>query len=616
MSGYRYVKPGYVFPALLVVVNILTVLGLNRIVSRISGVLIPNINMVVLYIVLNTVLLLLSTYLLRSYILGIVNALIVLFLHGQLLVEYFLISFIIYMLVSRRIGIDDILFTLKDVGVIKPKGITLSQILHSLALLFAGVAIILPLSGYLTGKLFGEELWVYFPAYFMINMIISFLIILLSSSPEKVFASGLLSAFHIYSMPVLIYYSIEALTSYTIPGMDKLLMDMSGKIYLGRIKALLVHGKPRNIYRLSHNKGIQRGKTWYWMKTHGLLTIDLDKLPNKHIVIVGASGMGKSIMAKHIVIELLRNYNDYKIVILDPHGEYGDILKYIPDINIIDASKISINPLELGGRDPRERAHELSYTIQSLFRLGHLQRQILEELIVETYKSKGIYSEKPETWSRESPTFDDLVKLANMMSREDEYVKRITPYLKILSNSVFSSTSLEFRTIFDKPTVILLNTLSSDYVRSLYMESFLYKVMNHIYTRRVNGKVLIVIDEAHNIFKYSAGRRIISKTLMESRKYGLGTILITQQPLLIPQPVYQNSSLRICFNTSEPKNNSYLSKLLAGEPDRDKIREISNALSKLGRFEYVLSIIGKEQLFITDMKPIVEAMNKPVDKHV
>ena len=49
--------------------------------------------------------------------------------------------------------------------------------------------------------------------------------------------------------------------------------------------------------------------------------------------------------------------------------------------------------------------------------LGKKQRNILRELIVDTYKSKGIYEDDMNTWTKEVPIMEDLGKLADYIRK-------------------------------------------------------------------------------------------------------------------------------------------------------------------------------------------------------
>jgi DNA helicase HerA-like ATPase len=353
----------------------------------------------------------------------------------------------------------------------------------------------------------------------------------------------------------------------------------------------------------------RRGRTiWYWKRVANKpLRIDFTRLPNNHMVITGASGMGKSLLAKNIVLQLY-TLHGYGFLIIDPHGEYADLAEIIPGVNIVDASTVSLNPLELEGQDPGHRAHELSYTIQSLFNLGHLQRQIIEDLIMEAYRSKGIYPDNPGSWGNKPPSFNDLLAAAEAAATDNDLVRRIIPYLRILSSRIFSSTSMGFSEIVSKPTIIQLNKLSSDYIRSLYIDTLLHKLIASMYKKR-GKRLIVVIDEAHLVFRRSPGRRAVSKLLMESRKYGLGFIIISQQPLSLSDTVFQNTSIRISFNTGEPRNAEYAARLHALSGDKSKINAVKEAVSSLKPHEYLLSTINTRFPVIVDSKELKTIIN-------
>lgn len=535
-----------------------------------------------------------SVLLLESYILGYLNTIIIILLSGTINTIYLIIGLGVSLILTRKLHIGEIL---SIENITPPSKATTPTLLHTTALFLATTAISTPPAFLVTRAVVTVQLSAWIPGIVIATVILLALMMFAETQTIDPILAGILASFsYLGIVPAIAYLSGKL---HLTPHPVGLHTGREKAIIIGRIAARLVYGYPRNPYSSTHIHRKDK-KTWYWARTPGkeLFSVSLDALPNKHMVIVGASGMGKSTLAKKIIIQAHRM--GYNFIVLDPHGEYGDLADIVSDVRILDASSISLNPLELDGADPSERAHQLSYTIKSMFNLGHLQRQAIEDLIIETYKSRGIHPDKPETWSNKPPVFSDVVDMARHLSRENDLVKRIYPYLRILSSRVFSSSSLEFRTIMEKPVIILLNTLTSDYIRSLYIHTFLQKIVYSMYRRKVEKETLIVIDEAHLVFRRGAGR-VASKLFMESRKYGIGLIAIAQQPLSLPEPVFQNTSIKIAFNTMEPRNLDYLSRLFSGSDNRSKINAVKHILKTIDRNLYIVSVSGLEGLYLLEM---------------
>lgn len=379
-------------------------------------------------------------------------------------------------------------------------------------------------------------------------------------------------------------------------------------VYFGKAKAMFTYGMPRNIYKeIQHYKSAKKKRAWYWRKIEHSLFVNLKSLPNRHILITGASGTGKSLLAKHLVNEIYRKYG-FSFIVIDPHNEYKILEKIIPEINVINASMLGINPLELGRLNPKEKAHQISSFITTLFRLGPIQRHLLEDLLLQIYEFKGIYPDNPETWDREPPTINDLLELCQRIMDKNELYKKIYPYLRILADNVFSSTNISFRELINKPSIITLNNLKSDFVKALYVNALLQRILDNMYLGSLKKELAIVLDEAYLFLRKGLSRNVISRLLMESRKYGIGFIIISQQILTVPDPVIENSSIKIFFNISEPKNLEYASRILGGSEEKSKIIHVKSALRNLKSYNYILSISGFSEIFIVNEEDIAQNM--------
>jgi len=67
--------------------------------------------------------------------------------------------------------------------------------------------------------------------------------------------------------------------------------------------------------------------------------LDIDSLVNRHCAILGSTGSGKS-NAVSVILESIatkKNFKNSRILIIDPHGEYGDVLKKYSQIVKVSA---------------------------------------------------------------------------------------------------------------------------------------------------------------------------------------------------------------------------------------------------------------------------------------
>jgi len=360
-------------------------------------------------------------------------------------------------------------------------------------------------------------------------------------------------------------------------------------VKIGRIVSRLVYGKPANVW-LKEKLHIPKSPSWYWRVESGTYTYNPYSQINYHILIAGSSGTGKSSLAKKLIKEL---YYQWAIpcLVIDPHNEYVKVIEELGGI-VVDASKISINPLELDECSPRERIVQVADTIQRVFRLGNLQRAVLEDLLEEAYAEKGIVNDDPETWKFKPPTFLTLLRVIEKRieyarsSGERSRYEGLKPYIRLLSTSIFRETTISFSDILSKPSVIAMANLPGDHVKAILSETLLRKIAHYMY---VSGESMglshyIVIDEAHRICRRSTEPSLVARLMMESRKYGIGFIIITQQPLDIDEGIIANSALKISFKLSEPENLDYMAKTLAGYISENRLEIFKEALYYMPRF--------------------------------
>ena len=439
----------------------------------------------------------------------------------------------------------------------------------------------------------------------LLSLIISILITILSRESLIPILTGIAIALPWISLSI---YPLLFLSALIVS--ERIIAKKKG-VLLGMAKAILVYDRIYDPYNEIDQEPIlesfRKGKkTWYWRKMEKPIVIDLERLKNRHISIFGASGTGKSSLAKNLAIQIYKNY-EIPFLIIDHHNEYMDLLEYLgEDVNLLEADKASINPLDLEGRSPRERAIELADIIQSIYGLGYIQRNALEEVILKTYEAHGIFDDNSSTWNKPAPTFYDVYKVLNEILEgeiSDQYrltLERLRAYLRMLLSNVFMETKISLQTLFTKPTVVLLAALPSDHARALYVDTLMYKLINAMYSFRKRGAT-IVIDEAHLLFRRSRSKALISRLLMESRKYGIGMIIISQQPLDLNESVILNTSIKVVFNIGEYRNLDYISKSIAGYLHGQKINALKIAISNLPKHHAIANIENKTYLVDTSI---------------
>jgi hypothetical protein len=156
--------------------------------------------------------------------------------------------------------------------------------------------------------------------------------------------------------------------------------------------------------------GILLGQSTHW---------DPHALPNPHVIVIGASGSGKTQTLKAMAHELA-NYGRKQILIIDFHGDQSLPEEVVYPLHM--ASPHGINPLTVNpdpeGGGPHLQAIQVAMLIRKALTLGPIQEGHLLETLKEIYLKHGILQSEPATWQqdatsrrwRDPPTFAHLEK--------------------------------------------------------------------------------------------------------------------------------------------------------------------------------------------------------------
>mgnify|MGYP001772637989 CR=1 FL=1 len=379
-------------------------------------------------------------------------------------------------------------------------------------------------------------------------------------------------------------------------------------LYLGEAQATLVHSRALRKHGEKRNTPGGRGETWRWYRVKHPLYVALEELNTPHIVIVGSSGSGKTVLAKHVALELNRLYG-YNFIILDQHGEYRDLVTSVK-CRVINASKCPLNPLVLENTSPRERALQLAHVVATIFKLGFLQRRMLEEVVMHAYEIQGIHQEDPSTWQNEPPTLRDLVEVCKKLSKDTPDYQRILPYLILLSEHLSGGEWLSVEDLFLESTIIDMSDLPSDFARALFIDTLMYMLISKMYNMKGAKRTLLVIEEARSMLPRALARELLSRLFTESRKFGYSIIVISQEVARIPKTLVDNAGLRIFFVLNDPRSIEEASRIIAGSESREKVQVIAEALRTLPPHTFIVHATGVSTAFIVRSPFLVTSSNE------
>lgn len=306
---------------------------------------------------------------------------------------------------------------------------------------------------------------------------------------------------------------------------------------------------------LSQEKGILYGINTY---NRGLVVFDRFSMPNANMVVLAASGGGKSYFVK---LEVLRSLMlGTECLVIDPENEYEELTRTVGGayISFSQDGKNKLNPFELpaGAESGEDELRLKELSLQGFFKilLGSLSTRgtsILDRAIRMCYREKGITNDK-STFVNEPPRMEDLYKTLRAMEEMEaqDMALKIERFLVGSAAGIFDRrTNIEINNPF---TVFSIRDLSEE-LRPLAM----YLMLDFIWTKikRERKRRILVIDEAWILMKYPDSALFINSVAKRARKYYLGLTTITQDvndflSTDYGRAIVTNSSIQVLFRQS------------------------------------------------------------------
>ena len=280
--------------------------------------------------------------------------------------------------------------------------------------------------------------------------------------------------------------------------------------------------------------------------------VDFEEILRRHLAVLGATGSGKSYFVKLLLKELSTSPFEGKIHILDPHGEYGEVLKpfYGKKLNEV---VLENTLLPLTGDEFEELLKELGfgYYISGSSSVAKHNRDLIHRSFSPSLRGSQLY-QKP---------LEELLKELNLSGDND----KLLDLLKELFGEKALQNQPEVLKVLDKnlqkePKVTVWNFKRVDHTRmqaniaALILKTLLTKA------RRESTPRLLVVEEAH-IFapekgygELPADRENLSLSLLkrlaaEGRKFNLGLIIVSQRVAQVSKYVLSQANSVALFRT-------------------------------------------------------------------
>ena len=330
---------------------------------------------------------------------------------------------------------------------------------------------------------------------------------------------------------------------------------------------------------------------------------------NAHMGIVGVSGSGKTQCTKSVLTQLYRNQNnnvdgkEIGILVFDYKEDYVDAaFKQITKARSYNLHKLPYNPLSLLGDTPMLpvlTARGFAETMAKAFGLGTKQQLKLRKLIADAYELAGIQKSDPSTWHRPAPTIADVWALFVESEPVEDSLYAALETLHELE--VFEPDIEKCGSLYDLisgVTIIELGKGYSDELKNLVVALTLdlfYAQMQKSGKPKVDGDFrqiskFVRVDEADNFMKQNFVS--LRKILNESREYGVGIILSTQEITHFKTAENDySSSIRTWVVHEVPTISSKDIKALFNKDDKNEQDQLMKAIRELKK-HHSLFVVG------------------------
>ena len=302
------------------------------------------------------------------------------------------------------------------------------------------------------------------------------------------------------------------------------------------------------------------------------------------MILLGTSGSGKSTAAKLMLRTHIRN--EYKIIAIDPEGEYEDMTKlYDGDfINLgLGGEYGMINPLEIvADVDKEEAGAEVGKAvfvsaIQTLktFMMYYdpsIEEDVLNlfnEVVIETYQrfNINVNTDFSTLKSEDYPTFSDVYKTIRgrilsygEATKERDLMEKLELKVRPLTYGGLEHYFDGHTTITPKSNFIVFNIREIMNAEENVRNALFFNILKHAWSLSLDTKInsVLVVDEAHMLLgnNNQLGANFLANIQRRARKYNTGTIIITQEPSDFAAPavlqqgkaIFDNSSYYLVMN--------------------------------------------------------------------
>ena len=361
---------------------------------------------------------------------------------------------------------------------------------------------------------------------------------------------------------------------------------------------------------------------------------DLNELLGKHTAVLGSTGAGKSGTVAAIIHSILErgdknSYEKWKprIIILDPHGEYGtafaDHTKLSSDdgtltlpywlLNFQETVALLIGKTEFVATSQANivKSALIAAREEGAQQLGLDANSITVDSPVpyklSTLKAK-IDADKPSQASKQDSHSSILQKLEVLMT--DARLRFMMAEWNDGGNDPFPEVIKQLTGDGPQPRIVDLSGVPNEVagVSSAVIARTLFNLkIWQTQPERESDPVLLVCEEAHRYVpnrgeaQYEAAQEAIRRIAKEGRKYGVGLLLVSQRPSEVEATVLSQCNSWIVLRITNDADREHVRSILP-----DSMSGLTKMLSGLRRQEAIFvgqAAMLPSRILVRDLKP-------------
>jgi hypothetical protein len=361
---------------------------------------------------------------------------------------------------------------------------------------------------------------------------------------------------------------------------------------------------------------------------------EMNELLGKHTAVLGSTGAGKSGTVAAIIHSLLERGQEAghsswipRIVILDPHNEYGSAFPAHSRLSTDDGS-LRLPYWLLNFQET------IALLIGKTEFVATSQANIVKTALLEARKeAAGLLNIDPAAITVDSPVPYKLLTLRDRIeadkpsqaSKQDSHISILQKLDVLISDARLSflmtewdgSTDDPFPSVVtqlvgdaDQPRVIDLSGVPNEVagISSAVVARVLFNLkVWQTPEERANDPVLLVCEEAHRYVpnrgeaQYEAAQEAIRRIAKEGRKYGVGLLLVSQRPSEVDATVLSQCNSWIVMRITNDADREHVKSILP-----DSMAGLTKMLSGLRRREAIF--VGQaatlpSRILIRNLKP-------------